>query len=305
MISLIQRASSKLSLFTCAAVAFSAGSACAQASQGFVSSTGGALHSNAAYSSSLVTADASGAAPAAVGVIMPPSPVRSGVRPFSDLAFAVKMGTAGIGFDVATPLAQRLNLRAGASFFSYNTTFTTDGLNIDGALKLGTAAASVDIYPFNNSFRISPGFAFRNNNHLNASLLVPGGQTFSLGESADFTSDPTDPIKGSGSFVFGNNFAPRLTMGFGNMLPRKGGHFSVPVEVGFQYISQPTVALTISGRSCVQAAGLTTPACGPVDQTYVQQEQSEIQADINPFRIFPVASIGLSYRIGRSAGVVR
>jgi len=206
------------------------------------------------------------------------------------LAFAVKLGTPGVGFEVATPLAQRMNLRAGAAFFSYNTTFTTDGLSIDGALKLGNAFASVDIYPFNNSFRISPGFSFQNNNRLNATLLVPGGQTFSLGDGGDYISDPSDPVHGTGTFVLGNNFAPRLTLGFGNMLPRRGGHFSVPVEFGFQYISQPLATLSISGQSCMQGSGFSGPACGPVDQTNVQQEQQEIQTDLNPYRFFPIAS---------------
>jgi hypothetical protein len=38
----------------------------------------------------------------------------------------VKIGIAGIGFDVATPLVPtRLNLRGGATFFSYNLNLTT------------------------------------------------------------------------------------------------------------------------------------------------------------------------------------
>jgi hypothetical protein len=236
------------------------------------------------------------------GVSRPIPAYTPSMTPFKTYALAVKVGSMGIGLDVATPLAQRLNLRVGASFFQYNTTLTEDGLNISGAIKFQNASASVDIYPFRGSFRISPGFTYKNNNSLNATLLVPGGQKFSLGDN-DFYSDPSDPVHGSAAFNFGNNLAPRLTMGFGNMLPRNGGHFSFPVEVGFQYIAQPTVRLTASGTACtnaLQVGGTTVSGCGPVDQGDVQQEQHDLQNDLSPLRFYPVLSIGVSYRIGRS-----
>ncbi|WP_049789371.1 hypothetical protein [Granulicella tundricola] len=97
-------------------------------------------------------------------------------RPFSSLAVAVKIGVAGIGFDVATPLSTRFNLRAGASFFGYQTNFTTDGIPIDGNLKLRNAAASVDWYPFHGSFRISSGITLYNDNNIAATILVPAAR---------------------------------------------------------------------------------------------------------------------------------
>ena len=225
------------------------------------------------------------------------------MKAFRTYAVAVKVGTMGPGVDIATPLAQRLNLRVGASFFQYSPSFTTDGLNIDGQLKLQNASASVDVYPFNNSFRISPGLTFKNNNSLNASMLVPGGNSFSLGDS-DYTSSPVDPIHGTASFTFGtSNIAPRFTMGFGNMLPRSGKHFSVPVEFGFQYISQPIVKLNFAGSGCSsqkQPDGTTAYGCGPVEQSDVANEQKQLQDDLSPLRFYPIFSIGLSYRIGGS-----
>ena len=216
-------------------------------------------------------------------------------RPFSAVAVEVKVGTAGPGFDVATPLMRRVNLRSGASFFQYNNaSFTQDGLNISGNVKLQNAAASIDIYPFNNSFRISPGLTFKNNNALNATMLVPGGQSFSLGDT-DYTSSPTDPIHGTAAFQFGtSNIAPRFTVGFGNMLKSKGGRFSVPTEVGFQYIAQPTVRLNFAGSGC------NSQGCGPVDPASVAQEQQEIQSDLSALRFYPIVSIGFSVRLGHT-----
>lgn len=237
------------------------------------------------------------------GIIRPSAAAPTvGVRPFSGVAVALKVGSGGIGFDVATPLARHFNLRSGASFFSYNTTLTEDGLNITGAIKFQNASASLDYYPFHNGFRISPGISFRNNNAMNAVINVPGGQSFSLGDG-DYTSDPADPIHGTAAFAFGSsNFAPRLTMGFGNMLPRNGSRFSFPVEVGFEYISQPTVLLTFAGTACgsqVQPDGSTDAGCGSVDQSDVAQEQANLQSDLSPLRFYPIVSFGVSMRLGR------
>ena len=268
-----------------------------------------ASYSTSASSFSHADALLSAAEPAPVdgglfggGISRPPVAYTPGIRPFSAVAVALKVGSGGVGLDVATPLAQRLNLRTGASFFSYSPNLTVDGLNIAGTIKLQNAGASVDIFPFGGAFRISPGFTFRNNNAMSAAINVPGGQSFSLGDS-NYTSNPLDPITGTAAFGFGtSNFAPRLTMGFGNMLPRNGSRFSFPVEVGFEYISQPTVRLSFSGSACgsqVQNDGSVGAGCGVVNPSDVAQEQSDLQSDLSPLRFYPIVSFGVSYRLGR------
>ncbi|WP_089406532.1 hypothetical protein [Granulicella rosea] len=224
------------------------------------------------------------------------------IRPFSDLAAEIKFGSGGVGFDLATPLSQHLNLRGGASFFSYNANLVEDGLHIDGNLNFTNAALSLDYYPFHNGFRISPGITLYNDTSLNANLTVPGNQNYSLGNE-DAISDPLDPIRGTATFHFGHKVSPRLTAGWGNMIPRKGDQrWSVPFEVGVQFASTPKVRLNITGSGCQYDTDPTDGSvsfdCGPVDQSDVQQEQQELQSDINGLRFFPVISIGLSYRFG-------
>ena len=137
------------------------------------------VYTNASYSTSQPAAvaasssDPEPAAPAAAaaagaGVIRAVPMLMSGsVRPFSGVGLAVKVGTTGIGFDLSTPLAQHFALRTGASFFSYNTSLTESGINVDGNLHLQSATASLDIYPFrHNSFRLSPGINFSNHNRV-------------------------------------------------------------------------------------------------------------------------------------------
>jgi hypothetical protein len=223
-------------------------------------------------------------------------------RPFSSFAIGVKIGTGGAGLDVATPLSRKLNLRGSASFFSYNPNLTEDGIAITGTLTLKTVNASLDFYPLGGSFRISPGVTMYNGNHVTAIAAVPGGQTFTL-DNTDYYSSAANPVTGTFDVAFGNKEAPSLTIGWGNMIPRKSGqHWSVPFEIGFEYINVPTIALNLTGSVC---QGSATTNCQPVQSTpavqaNVQGEQAELQSDISPLRFYPILSIGLSYKFGKN-----
>jgi hypothetical protein len=235
----------------------------------------------------------------------PPSPSEGGARPFSGIGVAVKVGLAGVGFDVATPLVQqRLNLRGGASFFSYTpSTITTDNLNIDGSLKFQNAAVMVDYFPFHGRFRLSGGATIYNNTGLAATLSVPTGQSFTVGgtnyysEPYNAVTNPAGPITGTGTFTFGGNkVAPRVTIGTGNMLPKKG-RFTFQSEIGFQYFSAPTVVYNISGTGCQNYTAGVYTNCGPIPQTNISAEQTKLQNDLTDLRFFPIISFGLGFRI--------
>ena len=247
-----------------------------------------------AFSSSnpLPAAPAARAAAAASAAAAPES---AGVRPFSAVAVAVKFGIAGPGFDLAVPLVQRLNLRGGASFFSYSPNLTIDGANLSGAIEFQNAALMLDVFPFNNRFRLSAGTTVYNNTSLNATLTYPSGTSFTLG-STTYTSDPAKPASGTASFNFGSKVVPRFTFGIGNMLPKRG-HWVFETETGIEYIGQPTVTYAINGYGCT-GAGETS--CGPVSQSSVNQQQTDLQNDLSLLRFYPVMSFGFSYKIGSS-----
>jgi hypothetical protein len=247
-----------------------------------------------------LVATSSGAQPAAAA-----APSKQSSLPFSGLALGVKLGLGGFGFDVATPLVhQYLNLRGGASFLSYTpSTITTDNLNIDGNIKFQNAAATVDWFPFHGNFRLSGGATIYNNTGLTATLSVPTGQSFTVGNTTYYSepynavTNPAGPIQGSGVFTFGgNNVVPRTTIGFGNMLPKKG-HFRFETEIGVQYFSAPTVVYHFSGTGCQNYTLGVYSNCGPINQTDVLNEQNKLQNDLYDLRFFPILSFGFSYKI--------
>jgi hypothetical protein len=251
--------------------------------------------------SSSIAADALDAPSAGAQSSSAPKASKQSSLPFSGLAIGVKFGLAGIGFDVATPLVpQWLNLRGGASFLSYTpSTITTDNVNINGTIKFQNAAAMVDVFPFHGRIRLSGGMTIYNNTGLTATLNVPAGQSIDFGGQTYYsepvaTTNILGPIQGTGVFTFGGNkIVPRVTIGTGNMLPKKG-HFTFESEIGFQYFSAPTVVYNIQGGGCTTNS---VANCGPIDQTKVVAEQNKLQNDLYDLRFFPILSFGLSYKI--------
>jgi len=235
-------------------------------------------------------------APSASAQSSAATPSRQSSLPFSGLAIGVKFGLAGIGFDVATPLVhQWINLRGGASFITYTpSTITEDNLNINGTIKFQNAATMVDFFPFHASFRLSGGATIYNNTGLTATLSVPTGQSITVG-GTKYYSDPSNPLSGTGVFTFGGNkVVPRTTIGFGNMLPKRG-HFRFEIEAGVQYFSAPTVTYTFTGEGCPTA--VASPSCAPIPTTNILSEQTKLQNDLTDLRFFPILSFGLSYKI--------
>lgn len=221
------------------------------------------------------------------------APAAEYTRPFSRLGVGVKVGILGIGFQAATPLNRCMNLSGGANFFSYTDNLTSDGIHYNANLRLRSAETSLDFFPFAGSFHISPGALLYNGNQLIANASVPGGQSFTLND-VDYQSSVTDPVTGSGSLKF-NQAAPKLTVGFGNMLPRNGRHFSFPVEVGFAYVGDPKVLLNLKGTACDPTGlGCQDVSTNSQIQANIAGQQLKIQNDVSPARFFPIFSMGFA-----------
>jgi hypothetical protein len=220
------------------------------------------------------------------------------VRPFSQIAVAVKASSLGIGFDVATPLARDFNLRGSGVFFNYNDTFLEDGTNYVGTLALRSGQVDLDWFPIHGGFHISPGMLILKTN-LAATLNVPGGDSFTL-DDAQYTSSATDPIHGGGSLVFKRSVSPSLLFGFSNIIPRSGKHITVPFEFGAAYIGQSTVTLSFVGTACqtepADQAGCQSVSTDPTTQQNVQLEQAKLNEDLKRFEAWPIISIGLAYK---------
>lgn len=244
------------------------------------------------FSSSLLAPGPAGASSG--GQAAPSAEVYS--TPFSGLAIGVKFGLLGVGVEAATPLSRTLNLRGGANFFSYNDTLTDDGISYNANLHFRSAEASLDWFPWAGAFHISPGALLYNGNQITASANVPGGQSFTL-NNTNYVSSTTDPVNGSGSLTL-NKAAPKLTVGWGNMLPRSGRHWSIPFEAGFAYVGDPKVSVKLAGTACYDYQGqyyCSDVATNAMIQSNLAAQQKKIANDVAPARFYPLVSVGLAF----------
>ena len=192
-------------------------------------------------------------------------------------ALDAKVGTMGIGADVSRSIVPRvLNLRVGASFFSYSADITQSGIDYSGEMKLGAIPIALDVFPFKNWFRIGGGVAV-NLNQIEGTGL-PNTGTITIGD-VQYTPQDIGQVEGKLKF---NRAAPYLGFGFNNPIKRKGrvGFFT---DFGFMYHGTPKPSLT------------TTKSI-PGLQTEIDQELQNINQDIQDYKIFPVIQFGLSVR---------
>ena len=218
-------------------------------------------------------------------------------EPFGSIGIALRAGIGGLGVDVATPLTPKFNLRAGFDYFKYGYSFREEGADINAELRLSAGHASLDWFPFGGRFRLSPTIVFANNNKAHATALVPPGTTLSL-NGEDYVSSTADPLHGSGTVTF-RKTSPGLTLGFGNIIPRKRSHFSIPFEAGFYYVNQPRLSIDFSGKACDPGYSQDIGCSEVTDDPGFQHDLAAFIArnnhNLSYASFYPVISIGFGY----------
>jgi hypothetical protein len=211
------------------------------------------------------------------------------------IGLGVKISLLGVGVEAAVPVMSHANLRAGFNFFNYDRTLSQDGVTYAGKLNFRSTEAYFDWFPFHGSFHLSPGLLVYNGNKITANSNVAGNQTFTFNDT-DYISDPNNPLNGNAKLDF-KRVAPAFVFGWGNLVPRSHKHWSVPVEFGVIYQSQPRLGLNFSGNACDSSGVNCQPVTSdPSFQSNLQAEQDKLNHDIAPFKFYPVISVGFGYK---------
>jgi hypothetical protein len=222
-----------------------------------------------------------------------PAPAK-GRRTSSKLGIGVKASLLGVGLETAVPVASKLNLRGGFNAINYKRSFTKDGITYTGNLNWRSGETNLDWFPFGGGFHFSPGFIFYDGNKATANASVPGGQTFTL-SGTTYMSSAADPVKGTGKLSF-DKVAPTFRLGFGNLIPRSGRHWSLLLEVGAAYQGSPHAALNLSGTACsFIGTNCVNAATDPTVQASVAAEQTKLNHDLSLFKFYPLISLGFGF----------
>jgi hypothetical protein len=209
------------------------------------------------------------------------------------IGLGIKLSLLGIGGEGAIALTKRINVRGGFNFFNYNDTFSKDGISYGGRLAFRSGEAHLDLFPFAGAFHLSPGLLFYNDNHIDATASVPGGQAFTLG-GASYISSAANPVTGAAKLGF-NKVAPTFVIGFGNLIPRNRRRFSLTTEFGVAYTGAPKASMALTGTACTNPALIcVNAATDPTVQSNVQSEIAKVNRDVSVVKIYPLASFGFA-----------
>jgi len=216
---------------------------------------------------------------------------------------------------ITTNLADHLNLRVSGNGFHYGTTFSTNGFDANAKLNMVSAGVVADIYPFHSGFRISPGILVLNNNKVAATAVAAGGTSFTLNSVTYYSANANpatgaSPLQADGSLGL-NTTKPAftLTTGWGNTIPRNGGHWSFPAEVGVAFIGSPAVNVALSGWACQDQAQTQCSDVTSTSEATAQEVQSNLAAqvakwksDLDALKTYPVLSFGVAYSFAVRGG---
>ena len=239
-----------------------------------------------------------------------PKKVARPIKPLSRLAVSGGVSAMGVNMQAATNVNRYLNVRGTGNFFNYTVNnISTNGFNLTGKVNMATAGASVDVYPFpNHGLRFSPGLMFYNQNQIAANAVMAGGTSFKLNNQTFYsasanTGTGATPITATASLGLNTNKqAFTMTTGWGNIVPRMGGHWSFPFELGAAFTGTPSLAMNLTGWACLdkaqtQCANLasTTNPIAIEVQTNKNTQLATWRNDLNPLKVYPILSFGVAY----------
>lgn len=208
-----------------------------------------------------------------------------------DVAVGITGGTAGIGGQLTTSIIPFLNVRAQVQGLTFSHSFDKDGVDYNGKLKLFTAGAFLDVYPFTKGPRLSAGLV-GNGNKVKLKASCP--DTCAIGD-LQITGDQA---RVNGDLGF-KNFSPYLGLGFTN--PMGGLPFYIGFDAGVLFHGRPKPSLRASGTADVTDAEGTTRtnvdlATDAAVQTAISDETANLADDVKDFKFYPVVQINLGWR---------
>ena len=189
---------------------------------------------------------------------------------------SVQVGTLGIGAQVATTLASRINFRGGIDFQPVSFEVLADDVELDVELPAATVTAVIDLYPNESGFRLSAGVLY-----FGGSLGLEGTpeEDVELGNNV-YTPAQVGTIRGS---LGTSSLAPYAGFGWGNAV---GTGFGFALDVGIAYHGTPEFSLEATGPV----------SSDPQFRRDLDEEAESANDDIpGVASVYPVLKLGLSY----------
>jgi len=194
------------------------------------------------------------------------------------LAISGKAGTLGLGGELTTGITSNVNARVGLNVLDFDYDDEFDEVEYDVGLDFSSFSALVDWHLFDSSFRISGGLISMD--HTLDLDATPSGNV-NIGDN-EYTPAQIGTLSGD---VEIDGVAPYVGIGWGDPMDRSK-RWGFYCDLGVAFTDSPDVALSANG----------TLASDPAFQANLAKERDEIEDDLEPFKFYPVISLGIYYR---------
>lgn len=193
------------------------------------------------------------------------------------LAVGLRLGTLGVGAEVATGLGDYVNLRAVGHMGGFSVFGNFSDIEYNVAVDFANVGLILDLHAADGGFRWSAGIFYNGNDYDGTAKPLTsttiGGISFTPAQIGTISGDiTTDDV----AYYFG--------VGFGNPVSRDG-RWTVTLDLGVWVLaSAPQIDLTADGT----AAGFGA------FQRELEKEEQEVEDEL--IRWWPVIALGISYR---------
>jgi hypothetical protein len=193
---------------------------------------------------------------------------------------STRIGTLGIGVDIAKSVTPQVNGRLGFNFGNIGTNRTDSGINYDAQLNLSSVQLVGDYYPFNSSgFRVTGGLIAQSNK-FSVTSKPSGNGSYTIDNVQRQVSEVGSL---TGEYTYSNSIAPYVGIGIGKST---NDGFGFNADLGVMFSGSPKVSLNASNPVFNN---------NPITRNQIDNQARQTENDLKGFNLYPVLSIGLSY----------
>jgi len=199
-------------------------------------------------------------------------------------AISARFGTLGAGLEYERSFTDSFNGRLGFNTFNFDKDFDASGIDYEGELDFSNVTALIDYHPGGVKFRITSGIAY-NGNSINA-IGSPANGNFNL-NGVTYTAAEVGTLSGDIEF---DSIAPYLGIGYGNAA-KVSGSWGFNIDLGVLFSGAPKANLQVDCGTAVP-----TMICNQI-QSDANQEAVAFEEDLDDFEVYPVITLGISYKL--------
>lgn len=193
----------------------------------------------------------------------------------------LKLGTTGLGGDVAFSVLPTMSVRAGYAAFNHTMQIEQTDIKYDADIRLKNPSLLLDFSPPVFPLRFTAGLI-----HSGNKADITGTPTGGKFEFNDQTYDASNIGAVKGQVKGQRSTAPYLGIGWGNVA---GAGVNFYADIGVMFMGGGKSTLDVE---CT-AAGAAVCA-DPTFQANVDAERKKLEEEVRGFKYYPVVSMGVT-----------